>query len=739
MRKVMNINGDWLFGNRNKKISEIKKDDFTKIDLPHTWNNYDGQDGGNDYDRCNYWYYKTIDVNIANNETAFLSFNGVSKQCKVYIDGDLVTIHDRGFSRFRIPLHAGQNDILVEVSNEVNDYVYPQMADFTFFGGIYRDVELIITNEIHFDLEYYGGDGIKLTPVLKDNIWHLNLETYVKNDDEHTWVELLIYDQKEQLIKDVCGSVKDGIDIIIDDVHLWNGLEDPYLYRCEVRLCHNNEIVDQVTKKIGFRTYEVDSELGFMLNGKSYPLRGVSRHQCRLDKGWAINKKDHEQDLAIIKEVGANYIRLAHYQHDDYFYDLCDENGLVVWAEIPFISKFMDNDRAVENTVNQLKDLIIQNYHHTAIMFWGISNEISIGKVSDNLINNLKLLNKTAKDLDNTRLTTLANLTVVENDSIMNKITDVISYNHYFGWYLGEVSDNGTWFDKFHKENPDICLGLSEYGCEGIVCWHSETPKIKDYSEEYQAYYHEEMLKIISSRPYLWNTAVWNMFDFACDGRNEGGVSGRNNKGLVTIDRKCYKDAFYAYQAYWSKKPMLHICGKRYYKRPLNTKLHLYSNDGPITLYLNDKMITSQYREDHIYYIDIELKLGTNLIRVVSEHCQDTLMLTGVEKMDDTFTLPSNGDNDEKVKNWFENNNVDDANQKYSLKTLLKDLPYDNVAEKIIKDLSKGNDMAEAMKPEMIYQMMGSVSVYNLINSYYQGNNIDNKLKDINEMLKKIK
>ena len=307
----------------------------------------------------------------------------------------------------------------------------------------------------------------------------------------------------------------------------------------------------------------MDPENGFFLNGKSYPLHGVARHQDRLDMGWAISEAEHAEDVALIKEVGANTIRLAHYQHAQPFYDLCDKNGLVLWAEIPLISVFREGEDAKANTLSQMTELISQNYNHPSIFFWGISNEITIAGESEALYQNLCELNALAKKLDPSRLTTMAQVSMVPMDSEHVYITDVQSYNHYFGWYVGDVSENGPWLDEFHRKNPDRPVGVSEYGAEAILTWHTAKPESHDYTEEYQAYYHHEMLKTFATRPYLWSTHVWNMFDFAADARDEGGCKGRNNKGLVTYDRRIKKDAFFIYKAYWTTEPMVHVCGSR--------------------------------------------------------------------------------------------------------------------------------------------------------------------------------
>lgn len=656
MREVININNNWKFHKGGSGIKTPPKKagkNWENVKIPHTWNNKDGQNGGSDFWRGRGWYIRDINVDIDFTQRVYLEFRGVSMLAEVYVNGAKVCTHKGGFSTFRVNitpfLKKNKATIAVMADNSADTQIYPQNADFTFFGGIYRAVNLIIVKSSHFDLDYYGSPGIAVTPIVnQDGTADVKVQAYLKNASG-----CMVRFKTAGTNK---ISTDDKASFHIKEPHLWNGTDDPYLYEMTAELIKNGSVVDCVTQKYGIRSFSVDAEKGFFLNGKSYPLHGVSRHQDRLDKGWAITKEDHKQDMELIKEVGANTIRLAHYQHDQYFYDLCDEAGMVAWAEIPFISEFMNTPTAEFNTLSQMKELIIQNYNHPSIVCWGIANEITIGGVSDELFKNLHALNDLCHQLDKTRLTTIANLGAVEPDSPMNRITDLVSYNHYFGWYLGSVEDNGPWLDEFHRMNPDICLGLSEYGCEGIPAYHSDNPQIKDYSEEYQAYYHEEMLKTLSERSYLWSTHVWNMFDFASDIRDEGGVKGRNNKGLVTYDRKIKKDSFYIYKAFWSGEKFVHLCGRRFADRTNETiSVKVYSNCESVTLFENSEEIETKNADKIFIFENIKLKKGENIFRAVSGKCEDeiTLHLTDTPNNGYSFTDgPVSPDTD--VSNWFE-------------------------------------------------------------------------------------
>ena len=436
----------------------------------------------------------------------------------------------------------------------------------------------------------------------------------------------------------------------IPGVHRWNGRKDPYLYSAEVTLLTGEEVTDQVSTRFGCRTYEIDPKRGFILNGEEYPLRGVSRHQDRWGIGNALLPEHHIEDMDLICEVGATTIRLAHYQHDQFFYDLCDERGMVVWAEIPYISNHMPNGR--ENTISQMRELVTQNYNHPSIVVWGLSNEITMKGASDeDLRENHEILNNMVHEMDPTRLTTMACISMCSIDDPYVQIPDTVSYNHYFGWYGGNTSMNGPWFDNFHEKYPNIPIGCSEYGCEALN-WHTSDPQQGDYTEEYQAYYHEELIKQLFTRKYLWATHVWNMFDFGADARNEGGENGQNHKGLVTFDRKYKKDSFYAYKAWLSDEPFVHICGKRYVDRVEDvTKVTVYSNQPEVELFVNGESLGKQNCPEHFFYFEVPNK-GESVLKAVAGELTDESFLRKVETFNDAYRLKEKG----AILNWFDIN-----------------------------------------------------------------------------------
>ena len=666
MRQIIRLNDNWNFWKNVSDLNVVESGEV--ISLPHTWNGIDGQDGGNDYFRGTCLYKKTFSMKeLPNAEEYYLEIQGANSSADVYCNGKKLAHHDGGYSTWRVKLTEDlceQNEIAIFVDNAANDEVYPQVADFTFYGGIYRDVNIVCVGRTHFDLDYYGGSGLAITPEIKGSHAIVTIDTYISNlqaGDE------LIYSIFDMDGKQVCSEQKTGTSCSLEiaDVHLWNGTIDPYLYRAEVTIVRAGEEVDKIAARFGCRTFKIDPENGFILNGKEYPLRGVSRHQDRWQIGNALLPEHHKEDMDLICEVGANTIRLAHYQHDQYFYDLCDERGMVVWAEIPYISKHMPDGN--ENTMLQMRELIVQNYNHPSICVWGLSNEISMDGAKDpDMIANHYRLNDLVHEMDKTRPTTVACISMCDMDEEYVHIADVVSYNHYFGWYGGSLAEYGPWFDKFHQKYPNKPIGCSEYGCEALN-WHNSKPESGDYSEEYQAVYHEALIRQLFTRKYIWATHVWNMFDFGADARAEGGENGQNHKGLITIDRKYKKDAFYAYKAWLSKEPFVHICGKRYVDRVEEvTKVTVYSNLPEVELFANGVSIGKKTAEDHFFYFEVPNSGETELLAVAGE-CKDVSRICKVDQMNQDYILREQG----AVLNWFD---ITEIEGRFSLNDKLGDI-----------------------------------------------------------------
>uniref|UniRef100_UPI0040258B9D glycoside hydrolase family 2 protein n=1 Tax=Gemmiger formicilis TaxID=745368 RepID=UPI0040258B9D len=615
MRSTTKLMKNWQFTGPDGKT--------TAVDLPHTWNNIDGQDGGNDYWRgtCIYKTQFTAPAFDKNTQQVWLQFEGVNASAKVTLNGVEVARHDGGYSTFRADvtaLLADSNELIVEADNSKNDRVYPQKADFTFYGGIYRDVSLLVVSRNHIALGYLGGPGVQITPTVNGANADIEVKTWMEGDGE---VEFSICDAAGAEV--LTGKGRDTT-VTLEHPHLWDGVRDPYLYTCAVRLVLNGEVQDEVRQRFGVRSFSVDPKRGFFLNGRPYPLHGVSRHQDRKGLGNAITREMHDEDMQLIKELGANTIRLAHYQHDQYFYDLCDEAGMVVWAEIPYISEHMPNGR--ENTISQMKELIVQNYNHACIVCWGVSNEITIStKDNRDMRDNHHVLNDLCHEMDKTRLTTLACYAMCGPFNPVAHITDLVSWNLYLGWYVPGLFLNDLWMDFFHLCYPNRALGFSEYGAEGMPNLHSSHPRRGDHTEEYQAIYHEYMLRCFDRHKWLWATHVWNMYDFAADARDQGGEPGMNHKGLVTFDRKTKKDSFYIYKAWWSDEPFVHICSKRYADRTENEiEVKVYSNQKQVSLYVNGEKLSEQEGE-HIFKFRVKLNGETKVQAVAGDSIDDAV------------------------------------------------------------------------------------------------------------------
>ena len=744
MRNVMELKDNWMFVKEAENAEDAASKEGTAISLPHTWNAVDGQDGGNDYHRGTCWYVtKFQKPELEAGSQVYVEFLGASVIADVYLNGEAVAHHEGGYSTFRVNLTdklQEENVLAVALNNADNNYVYPQKADFTFYGGLYRMVNLIVVPESHFELDYVGGNGIAVTPTVEcdenrvpTGKASVKVETWVTGNADSVVITITGEESESKTVSVVDGHAEATFEL--EHVHLWDGVDDPYLYHAKAELSSG----DVTETTFGCRSFYTDPEKGFVLNGRVYPLRGVSRHQDRTGAGNALSYEMHKEDMEIIKEIGANTIRLAHYQHAQEFYDLCDEYGMVVWAEIPYITMHMPNGRA--NTLSQMEELVVQNYNHPSIVCWGLSNEITAATpVDEDLLENHRLLNDLCHKLDKTRFTTMANVFMQETDSPLLEIPDVNSYNLYFGWYLGELEQNDEFFDEYHAKYPDRCIGFSEYGADANPQYQSTNPTHGDYSETYQTVYHEHMLKMIEERPYLWATHVWNMFDFAADGRDEGGKHGVNQKGLVTMDRKLKKDAFYLYKAYWNKEDaFVHICGRRYVDRKEDTtEVKVYSNQTTVSLYVDGILLETQ-EGSRIFRFAVPMT-GEHEIVAKAGAEEDSIHIRKVEEANPDYVMGEIKD----VINWF-----DDEPYKpecYSIKDKMSEIQASPKAGAILAELmaqapgaeSRG-DVAESVKdnPNLV-RMMGRMTLESML-GHMKDSITEEQVKGLNRMLQQIK
>ncbi|MDF2521424.1 MAG: Beta-glucuronidase [Clostridia bacterium] len=736
MRKTVLINEEWKFVKDNVGVGEVFAVPGEIVNLPHTWNAIDGQDGGNDYYRGACWYGKTFDKPELNSgEQVYLEFRGANSTAEVWVNGIKLSTHEGGYSTFRVNITEAlkkKNELIVSVDNSSNRRVYPQKADFTFYGGIYRDVYMVVVPESHFDMDYYGGSGLQITPEIKEKTAVVNLKSYITGEADTVRYTIEGAHNIEVPVADgvACGSIE------ILGVHLWDGVDDPYLYTVKAELIKDGEVIDDAHSRFGCRSFSFDKDKGFFLNGRAYPLRGVSRHQDRKGVGNAITKEMMLQDMELIKEIGANTIRLAHYQHDQYFYDLCDEYGMVVWAEIPYITEHMPEGR--HNTISQMSELIAQNYNHPSIICWGLSNEISVTGVTEDLMENHSVLNDLAHSMDKTRPTTMAHAFMLEIDEPLVFLPDIMSYNLYYGWYLGKLTDNDEFFDSFHKKYPDKIIGLAEYGADACPKWQTSTPEKGDYTEQYQCVYHEHLLRMFEDRPYIWATHVWNMFDFAADGRDEGGEHGVNQKGLITFDRKHKKDAFYLYKANWSKEPFVHVCGRNYIERNEDeTEVKVYSNYDTVELYNNGEFVERQCG-DKVFVFKLRIQ-GKHRIEVKAGNCSDEITICKVSEPNKTYQLTGR-----EVTNWFDNPEMNCPEGYYSIKDTMADIRESTEGAKILDDMmnyakSKRGDVAKNVKQsEAMIRIMNAMTVEALIKQ--AGGSIPKEMViEVNKALNKVK
>ena len=740
----MELKDNWMFVKEAENAADAASKKGTAVSLPHTWNAVDGQDGGNDYHRGTCWYVtKFQKPELEAGSQVYVEFLGASVIADIYLNGEAVAHHEGGYSTFRVNLTdklQEENVLAVALNNADNNYVYPQKADFTFYGGLYRMVNLIVVPESHFELDYAGGNGIAVTPPVEcdenrvpTGKASVKVETWVTGNADSVVITITGEESESKTVSVVDGHAEATFEL--EHVHLWDGVDDPYLYHAKAELSSG----DVTETTFGCRSFYTDPEKGFVLNGRVYPLRGVSRHQDRTGAGNALSYEMHKEDMEIIKEIGANTIRLAHYQHAQEFYDLCDEYGMVVWAEIPYITMHMPNGRA--NTLSQMEELVVQNYNHPSIVCWGLSNEITAATpVDEDLLENHRLLNDLCHKLDKTRFTTMANVFMQETDSPLLEIPDVNSYNLYFGWYLGELEQNDEFFDEYHAKYPDRCIGFSEYGADANPQYQSTNPTHGDYSETYQTVYHEHMLKMIEERPYLWATHVWNMFDFAADGRDEGGKHGVNQKGLVTMDRKLKKDAFYLYKAYWNKEDaFVHICGSRYVDRKEDTtEVKVYSNQTTVSLYVDGTLLETQ-DGSRIFRFAVPMT-GEHEIVAKAGAEEDSIHIRKVEEANPDYVMGEIKD----VINWF-----DDEPYKpecYSIKDKMSEIKASPKAGAILAELmaqapgaeSRG-DVAESVKdnPNLV-RMMGRMTLESML-GHMKDSITEEQVKGLNRMLQQIK
>jgi beta-galactosidase len=640
-RQVIDLPATWRFhlgdvpGAQRPAFDDVG---WQGVSVPHTWNAADGQDGGNDYLRGSGWYRArfVLPQELAGRKL-FLEFGGANQLAEVWLNGQRLGEHRGGYTAFRLEATAVatpelENLLAVRVSNTPDPDILPLSADYTFFGGLYRPVRLLATDRLHVRALDAGGPGAYVRPTQVTAAGaDLAVAVSLWNsfpDSRRVIVRTVLVDAAGEVALSLATThtvpAEAGLDVAqrghLATPHLWQGRMDPYLYTAHVVVDDGGTVRDRVSLPVGFRSLRVDPVRGFLLNGQPYPLRGVNRHQDRQDLGWALGEAEHDEDFRLITELGANAVRLAHYPQDPYVYDLADRLGLVLWSEIPFINRAGDSPAFASNARQQLIEMIRQHAAHPSVAIWGLGNEVTLDPTGPDPNPLLRELAALAKTEDPSRLTAVAHCCTPDAGPELRH-SDVVGYNHYSGWYGADLAEMGPWADALHAAEPDLAIALSEYGAGASTRHHQERPVLPDPSgrfhpEEYQALVHETLWPVIASRPFLWGSFVWNMFDFASDGRAEGERSGRNDKGLVSYDRRTKKDAYWYYRAAWSDESVVYLTGRRFEPRTASDiTVKVYANSDTVRLTVNGADLGTHSVHNHVAsWPAVPLAIGSNTV-----------------------------------------------------------------------------------------------------------------------------
>jgi len=645
LRHTTDLDREWTFLRADAPGAEAPGFDdrkWARVSLPHTWNAKDGQDGGGDYARGVGWYRRRVTIPKSEaGRQLYVECDAANLEATLYVNGHEVGHHAGGYARFRfdvtsvVALGAPNVNVLAfKISNAPNPNVAPRSADYTFFGGLYRDVRLVSVDPVHLDIDSLGSSGVLAfqEAVTKERA-RVRVRASVSNADPaprdaDVAVSVRVPSGKDagkvvgrasgHLAIPARGTHEATLTLDLASPHLWDGVRDPYLYALDVEVTAGGRVVDAVSEPLGLRSLDFDATAGFSLNGAPLALHGVNRHQDRQDKGWALSPRDHDEDMALLRELGANAVRLAHYPHSQYFLDLCDRFGIVVWAEIPVVNS-AGTGPFVDNAKQQLSELIRQSGNHPSIVTWSVANELQHDKSDPGAVVPLvNALNALAHEEDPSRPTALATFYGATDPSA--EITDLVGFNRYDGWYVGTIEAFAPGLDVMRARRPQLKMAVSEYGAGASPAIHAAQPKKMDHSEEYQLLFHEAYWQALASRPFVWGSFVWNLADFASDGRKEGDHPGRNDKGLVTYDRKIKKDAFYFFKASWSEQPFVHVTGGRFTPRPKGpVDIKVYSNAPAVRLRVSGSPLTEQSAKTHVFvWSGVPLKAGPNVIEATA-------------------------------------------------------------------------------------------------------------------------
>jgi beta-galactosidase len=637
-RQDVRLDAGWRFQQGDAADAERPGFDdhaWHSVTVPHNWGWQDAQ-LGRDFYRGPGWYRRELDIPTNSARRFFLRFDAASTVADVYLNGKWLGQHRGGFGAFAIEITRalsinGANCLAVRVSNAPEPDIAPLSGDFSVYGGLYRPVHLIETSVNNICLTDHGSPGVAwLQSSVSSAQASLDVTAQISNPTSRwnvgvTCVARVLDTAGNEAARATAPCVLAAnvtapvtLHLVISNPHLWNGIKDPYLYKAVLELYGQEGLLDSVEQPLGLRYYHVDAENGFFLNGQPYPVHGVNRHQERFGKGWAISEADQDEDIRLIREMGCTAIRCCHYQQSDYFYSLCDKAGILVWAELPQVNEVRNTAEFSETSRNQWLDLIRQNINHPSIFVWSMFNEMAVNRGDPHRI--LQDLRAFAHGEDPTRPTIAAS----DHDELpqMNRIPDLLGWNFYPGWYRGRKEDLGRILDEHRDSSRSGGFCVSEYGAGANVNQHEENPAQpvpagQWHPEEWQALLHESAWPAIKSRRFVWGAFPWVMFDFAVNTRHEGGVPGRNDKGLVTADRQVKKDAFFYYKANWSDQPVLYITSRRFAKRTNSlTSVKIYSNAQKAELFINGVSCGTRPNDGNAVFIwkNISLVPGQNIV-----------------------------------------------------------------------------------------------------------------------------
>lgn len=665
MRHKQSINDGWRFLNEGiafgQNISLVDDGKWEKVNMPHSWNADDPFDADKSYKRGIGWYRKTINIKKEERSSKkyYLHFEGVNQVADVFVNGIHVGRHKGGYTAFTFDITKALHDeepqlVAVMVNNAHDAYIAPLSVGFALYGGVYRDVWLVTTDAIHFDMENHGSNGVFISaPEVNSKSAKININGTVVNEEKSAQtitVHSAIYDASQKKVGDTQSEItlnpreksSYSHDVLLPDPKLWSP-DSPYLYNVKSSISKQDKTVDDIENPLGLRWFSFDANTGFSLNGKPLKLRGTNRHQDKKGEGSALSNAEHRRDMELIKEMGCNFIRIAHYPQDPEILKAADELGLLAWEEVPLVNYMTIHPEFLENSQHMLREMIRQHYNHPSVVVWGSMNEIflwgnneeRISKQNDsvytkNVSEYTKIMDATIREEDPTRYTTLAMHQSSDYDAFgIEDLPQISSYNVYSGWYGGKFEDFGNWLDKKHEDKPKQVVFISEYGAGSDMQLNSDHPERFDFTGQYQRMFSESYLKQIEERNFVSGSAIWNQFDFS-QPHVGGSIPHLNQKGMATWDRKP-KDVYYLFQANWSKKPMLHIAEKDWPIRAITEDskkytITVYSNLNKITLYANDKKVgTKNVGDLNKTEFDALLHEGNNHLKAIGSSNEKTL------------------------------------------------------------------------------------------------------------------